>query len=50
LHPGKCVLAQPQVQYIGFVVWENGVSASADKLKAAKEYRTPKNAEDVRAF
>jgi hypothetical protein len=31
LHPGKCVFAQPQVQYVGFVLSERGVSASPDK-------------------
>jgi hypothetical protein len=22
LHPGKCVFAQPQVQYLAFIVWK----------------------------
>ena len=34
LHPGKCVFAQPKVLYLGFVLSENGVSASTDKVKA----------------
>jgi hypothetical protein len=38
------------VQYLGYVLSENGVSASADKVKAVREYPTPKNAKDVRAF
>ena len=25
-HPGKCVFAQPQVQYIGFVLTKDGIS------------------------
>jgi hypothetical protein len=50
LHPGKCVFAQPQVKYLGFDLSENGVSACADKVKAVKEYPTPKNAKDVKAF
>ena len=45
-----CVFAQPQVQYLGYVLSENGVSASADKVKAIENYPTPKNARDVRAF
>jgi hypothetical protein len=28
LHPGKCVFAQPRVQYLGFVLLEDGISAS----------------------
>ena len=50
LHPEKCVFAKPQVQYSGFVLSENGISASPDKVKAMKEHPTPKNSKDVRAF
>jgi hypothetical protein len=50
LHPGNCIFAQPQVKYWGFVLSESGVSASADKAKAVKEYPTPKNAKDVTGF
>jgi len=48
-HPGKCVFAQPQVNYLGFVLSVKGVSAFADKVKAKENYPTPKSA-DVRAF
>ena len=50
LHPGKCVFAQPQVNYLGFVLSEQEVAASLDKIKAVKNYPLPKNVEDVRAF
>ena len=50
LHPGKCVFAQSTVQYLGFVLSENGVSASTDKVKAVREYPTPTNVKEVRAF
>ena len=50
LHPGKCAFAQPQVQYLGYVLSHNGVSASADKMKAIVNYPTAKNARDVRTF
>jgi hypothetical protein len=36
LNPGKCEFAQPRVQYLGYVLPENGVSASADKVKAVR--------------
>jgi hypothetical protein len=49
LHPGKCAFAKPQVQYLGYVLSEKGVSASPDKVKAVREYPVPKNARDVRA-
>ena len=38
------------MQYLGFVLSENVVSASPEKVKAVKEYPTLKNAKDVRAF
>jgi hypothetical protein len=31
LHPGKCVFAQPQVNFLVYVLAQNGVPASADK-------------------
>jgi len=50
LHPGKCVFAQPQVNYLGFVLSENGVSASPDKIKAVRNYPTPKNVRKFRSY
>jgi len=34
LQPGKCVFMQPQVQYLGYVVSRDGITASPDKVKA----------------
>ena len=50
LHPGKCVISQPRVQYLGFVLSEDGIPAFPDKVKALRQYRTLKNVKDVRAF
>jgi len=50
LHPKKCVFAQPKVQYLGFVLSEYGVSASTDKVTAVREYPTPTNVREIRAF
>jgi hypothetical protein len=38
------------VQYLGYVLSKDGVSASADKVKAVKDYPNLKKAKDVRAF
>jgi hypothetical protein len=38
LHPGKCVLAQPKVKYLGFVLSEKVVSPFPDKVKTVKQY------------
>ena len=50
LHPGKCAFAQSQVQYLVYILSEDGISPSAEKVKAMQNYPTPKNVRDVRAF
>jgi hypothetical protein len=50
LNPGKCVLAQPEVQNLRFVQSEKGISSSPDKVKGVRDYPTPKNVRDVKAF
>jgi len=50
LQAGKCVFAQPQVQYMSYVVSRGVITASRDKVKAARQYRVPKNAKDVKSF
>jgi len=50
LHPGKCVIAQPEVHYLGYVWSEKGVAASPDKVKAVRQYPVPQNVKDVRVF
>jgi hypothetical protein len=50
LHPGKCVFAQPEVHYLGYVLSDKGVSASPDKVTAVRQYPVPKNVKDVGAF
>jgi len=50
LHPGKCVFAQPQVQYLGFVLSENGVVASPEKVNGVQNFPTPTCVEEVRSF
>jgi len=45
-----CDFAKSQVQFLGYVLSEKRVSASADKVKAVREYPTPRNVRDVRAF
>jgi len=38
LHPAKCVFVQPGVQYLGYVLSEVGISASADKIIPVRDY------------
>ena len=49
-HPQKYAFAQPQVNYLGYVLSQDGVSASPNKVNAVKEYQVPKNVRDFRAF
>ena len=50
LHPGKCAFAQPQIQYLGFVLSEKGVAASPEKGKAVQNFPTPTCVKDIRSF
>jgi hypothetical protein len=50
LHPGKCVIAQPEVRYLGYVLSDKGVSTSPDKVTAVRQYPVPKIVKNVRAF
>jgi hypothetical protein len=50
LHPGKCIFAQPRVKYLGFVLSEDGISASPDKVKAVRDSPVPKSVKEVRGF
>ena len=50
LQPTKCAFAQAEVQYLGYVVSRDGITASPDKLEAVQRYPVPKNAKDIRSF
>jgi hypothetical protein len=50
LYPGKCAIAQTQVNYLRYVLSENGFSVFADKVKGVKIYPTPRSPKKVRAF
>ena len=50
LQPGKCVFAQPRVQYLGYIVSRDGITASPEKVEAVRRYPVPRNAKDVRSF
>ena len=42
LQAGKCVFAQPQVEYLGYIVSRDGIRASPDKTKAVKNLPIPR--------
>jgi hypothetical protein len=50
LNPEKCAIAQPRVDYLGYIISQDFIAASPDKVKAVKDYPKPKNVKDFRAF
>jgi len=43
LHPSKCVFAQNQVKYLGYVLSGRGIFYSPEKVKAVREYPNPRS-------
>jgi len=50
LQPGKCVFAQPQVEYLGYIFSREGIRASPDKTNAVRNFPVPRNVKEVRSF
>jgi hypothetical protein len=50
LQPGKCFFAQPRVQYLGYLVSQNGIAAVPDNVMAVRNYPVPRTEKDVRIF
>jgi hypothetical protein len=50
LQPEKCAFARTQVNYLGYVVTNDGVTASPDKIKLVRQYPVPRNVREVRSF
>jgi len=50
LHSGKCVFAQPQLNYLRFVLSEKGISVLPDKIKSQKLPHTEKRQGRSRIF
>ena len=50
LQPSKCAFAQPQFEYLGYVVSRDGIRASPEKTRAVKNFPVPRNAKEVRSF
>ena len=50
LKPAKCKLARWQVEFLGYVVSEGGISADQKKIRAVTEFPTPTDLRSLRAF
>ena len=50
LKPSKCKLVRRKVEFLGYMVSGEGISADPDKIRAITEYPTPTDLRGVRAF
>ncbi|MCG8048838.1 MAG: RNA-directed DNA polymerase, partial [Candidatus Thiodiazotropha taylori] len=50
LNPKKCHLFQKEVTFLGHTINENGVGTSPDKIRAVKNWPTPKTAKEAKSF
>jgi hypothetical protein len=50
LNPEKYQLLQKEVRYLRHIVSREGITTDPEKLKAVKEWPTPKNKHEVRSF
>ena len=46
----KCVFMRDSLLFLGYVVSSEGIKVDEDKVKAIREWPTPKNMSDVRSF
>jgi len=50
LNPQKCTLFAEQVQYLGHIVSQNGISTDDSKVQRVQEWPQPQHKRDVRVF
>jgi hypothetical protein len=50
LDPEKCQLLQKKVRYLGHIVSPEGIPTQPEKLRAVREWLTPKNKHEIRSF
>ena len=46
----KCVFAQPEIEFCGFIVNKEGVFTHPEKVEAIRKWPTPGSAKDIRSF
>ena len=50
LKPKKCTMFQKRVNFLGYVVSEDGVETDGEKIKRVSEWSTPRCVREVRSF
>ena len=48
--PDKCEFHKSKLAFLGFIISDQGVEMSEDKLREIRDWETPKNVKDVQAF
>ena len=46
----KCNFYKPQIQYLGHIISETGISMDSKKIKSIKYWTTPTNVTEIRSF
>ena len=46
----KCDFYERKIQYLGHIIFEEGITMDSKKIEATMEWPTPRNAMDVRYF
>ena len=46
----KCSFAQPEIEFCGYIVGQNGVRTQPEKLQLVHDWKIPQNAQDIRRF
>ena len=46
----KCLFAQPEIEFVGFIVGRGGIRPMPDKLQTVSDWPVPRNVKQVRSF
>lgn len=46
----KCTFGQTRLEYLGHIIFEEGVKVDPEKLRVMKEWPIPKNLKEFRGF
>jgi hypothetical protein len=46
----KCAFAQPQIEYLGHIISQNGVAINPTKIDVVAHWHVPHSLTDVRSF
>lgn len=50
INPDKCRFGCTQVQYLGYLLYEERLRPDPEKIEAVRNYTTPTNVKQVRIF